>query len=141
MNFASGSEEQTEGIGKKLASHLKPGDNIRLYGDLGSGKTSLTRGIVDYFHHDAGNAVKSPTFTMLNIYEGEPTIHHFDFYRIENETDIEELGLDDYWGNGINVVEWPKDFCMALPGRTIDVIISIEREKERKITANIPANE
>jgi len=89
-------------------------------------------------HGASGQAVKSPSYTILTIYEGEPTIHHFDFFRVENGDDISELGLDDYWGKGICVVEWPKNFCASLPGRTIDVIIEFVSEKERRIRVKIP---
>jgi len=111
---------------------------VRLYGGLGAGKTCLTRGIARYLHKGEGGPVKSPYFTILNIYEEKPVIYHFDFYRVRTLRDIEELGLDDYWGKGICIVEWPKKFSVSLPGRTIDVIMTITAETERKITASIP---
>lgn len=140
LNFVSHSEEETEKIGAKLASHLMPGDNVRLYGGLGAGKTCLTRGIAQYLHKGESVPVKSPCFTILNVYEGKPAIYHFDFYRLKALRDVEELGLSDYWGGGENIciVEWPKKFCISLPGRTIDVIMAAKGETERKIRANIP---
>jgi len=138
LNFVSHSEEETEKIGAKLALHLRAGDNVRLYGGLGAGKTCLTRGIAQCLHKGESVPVKSPCFTILNIYEGEPVIYHFDFYRIKTVRDVEELGLSDYWGEGICIVEWPKKFCISLPGRTIDVIMAIKGERKRKITASIP---
>lgn len=83
--------------------------------------------------------MKSPSYTLLNIYEGEPIIFHFDFFRVEDPDDISELGLDEYWGgDGICIVEWPKDFCVSLPGRTIDVIIDFTENMNRNIKINIP---
>lgn len=77
--------------------------------------------------------VKSPTYTILNVYEGTPPIYHYDFFRVEDAADFVSLGLDDYWEKGISIVEWPKSFCYSLPGRKIDVIIAITGERERTI--------
>ncbi|MFQ5433119.1 MAG: tRNA (adenosine(37)-N6)-threonylcarbamoyltransferase complex ATPase subunit type 1 TsaE [Nitrospinota bacterium] len=139
MEAISNSEEETEELAAKLAARLKTGDNVCLYGELGAGKTCFARGIVSSLHNGLGTPVKSPTYTLLNIYEGDPPIYHFDFYRIDNNDEIMELGLDEYWGgDGICIVEWPKGFCAALPGRTIDVIIDFTENMKRKIKVNIP---
>ena len=160
MEMISNSEEETEELAAKLASRLKAGDNVCLYGELGAGKTCFARGIVSSLRRgraapaeqdapaeqaapDAPVApdvpVKSPSYTLLNIYEGNPKIYHFDFYRIDNNDEIMELGLDEYWGgDGICIVEWPKGFCAALPGRTIDVIIDFTENMKRKIKVGIP---
>jgi tRNA threonylcarbamoyladenosine biosynthesis protein TsaE len=145
MEAISGSEEETEQAAAKLAVRLKAGDNVCLYGELGAGKTCFARGIVSSLHNgqatdvEPARPVKSPTYTLLNIYEGDPPIFHFDFYRIDNNDEIMELGLDEYWGgDGICIVEWPKGFCGTLPGRTIDVIIDFTEDMKRKIKVNIP---
>ena len=156
MEAISKSEQETEKLAADLAARLKAGDNVCLYGELGAGKTCFARGIVSSLHREKrttakqappdaqnvrGNPVKSPSYTLLNIYEGEPVIYHFDFFRVENSDDISELGLDDYWGgDGICIVEWPKGFCASLPGRTIDVIIDFIEETKRSIKVNIPDN-
>lgn len=141
MEAISKSEEETEKLAADLATRLKAGDNVCLYGELGAGKTCFTRGIVSSLHDKNSSPVKSPSYTLLNIYGGEPVIYHFDFFRVENGDDISELGLDDYWGgDGICIVEWPKDFCASLPGRTIDVIIDFIEETKRNIKINIPDN-
>ena len=142
MEAISGSEQETEQLAAKLAERLKAGDNVCLYGDLGAGKTCFARGIVSSLRHGSATElipVKSPTYTLLNIYEGNPPIYHFDFYRVDNNDEIMELGLDDYWGgDGVCIVEWPKGFCTALPGRTIDVIIDFSENTKRKIKVIIP---
>jgi len=157
LDSISSSEEETEELAAKLAARLKPGDNVCLYGELGAGKTCFARGIVSSLRRgratpaeqaapDAQAApdprdvpVKSPSYTLLNIYEGNPKIYHFDFYRIDNDDEIMELGLDEYWGgDGICIVEWPKGFCASLPGRTIDVIIDFTENMKRKIKVSIP---
>ncbi len=151
MEAISNSEEETEELAAKLAARLKAGDNVCLYGELGAGKTCFARGIVSSLRRGRATPaardvpaaqvapVKSPSYTLMNVYEGEPTIYHFDFYRIDNNDEIMELGLDEYWGgDGICIVEWPKGFCAALPGRTIDVIIDFTGNMKRKIKVNIP---
>ncbi len=153
MEMISNSEKETEELAAKLAARLKAGDNVCLHGELGAGKTCFARGIVSSLRggratpaEQAAPAapdvpVKSPSYTLLNIYEGNPKIYHFDFYRIDNNDEIMELGLDEYWGgDGICIVEWPKGFCAALPGRTIDVIIDFTENMKRKIKVNIPEN-
>lgn len=142
MEAISNSEQETEQLAAKLAERLKTGDNVCLYGELGAGKTCFARGIVTRLRRECATPVipvKSPSYTLLNIYEGNPKIYHFDFYRIDNNDEIMELGLDEYWGgDGICIVEWPKGFCGALPGRTIDVIIDFTENMKRKIKVDIP---
>ncbi|MBI3795190.1 MAG: tRNA (adenosine(37)-N6)-threonylcarbamoyltransferase complex ATPase subunit type 1 TsaE [Nitrospinae bacterium] len=126
-------EGETERAGERFASTLREGDVVFLHGELGAGKTCFTRGVLSALHRDGGTKVKSPTYAILNIYEGSPVVYHYDFYRVENEKDIYALGLDDYWGRGICIIEWPKNFCNSLPGRKIDVIITSVGDCEREI--------
>ncbi len=127
-------EEETASFAAVFASALREGDVVCLYGELGAGKTAFARGLLQGLRGAAGaSAVKSPTYTILNVYEGRPPVHHFDFYRVEDVVDIAALGLDEYWGNGICIVEWPKSFCYSLPGRKIDVNITITTRNERVI--------
>ncbi len=133
------SEEETVSFARELAAGLRVGDILCLSGELGAGKTAFTRGLVSGLRGKGGEApVKSPTYTILNIYEGMPPIHHFDFYRVENAVDITALGLDDYWGKGISIVEWPKSFCYSLPGRIINVTLEITGQNERTVEVSAP---
>lgn len=139
INFVSGNDGRTEEFGWKIGELLEEGDVVCLTGELGAGKTCLVRGIVSCLQRSAVRSpVKSPSYTILNIYEGTPVVYHFDFYRLEDQDDIEYLGLNDYWGKGVCVVEWPGRLCVSLPGRRIDVIIKITAEMERMIIVSFP---
>ena len=100
------SEEETREAGRVLAGHLGPGDTVLLLGHLGMGKTVFARGLA------AGlgvppDVVRSPTFTLVNPYRGRVPVYHVDLYRIEKESDLEELGLEEILGgDGVAVVEW-----------------------------------
>ena len=128
-------------IGQDLAALLHVGDILLLEGELGSGKTTLVRGIMQGLRNGDSSSVKSPSYTILNVYPPDTsgdastdlTVHHFDFYRVENESDLEELGLNDYWGEGVSIVEWPKRFCRSLPGRIILIDIMIGEGDQREI--------
>jgi len=130
-------EQKTEEAGASLAPLLREGDVVLLHGELGAGKTCFARGILSALHHDGGMRAKSPTYTILNIYDGVPNVYHYDFYRVEDGGDIVALGLDDFWGKGICLVEWPKSFCYSLPGRKIDVSIALTGGG-RRIEVTIP---
>ncbi len=122
MKYIVNSPRQTEDIGKAFAEKLQKGDIVRLYGDVGVGKTVFVRGVAMYF----GNAdeVCSPTFSIMNIYSGTCDIFHFDLYRIEDEDEIYEAGLFDYiGGDGISMIEWP-DAASYSGKRIFDVTIS-----------------
>ena len=104
MKFEVNSIEETLDTARKFAEKLKPGDIIALHGDIGVGKTVFVRGIVSYFGDET--EVTSPTFSIMNIYCGN--IYHFDLYRMEDEEEIYESGLDEYiFGDGISLIEWP----------------------------------
>lgn len=136
IKFKTTSEKETEEVGASIAPLLKDGDVVCLSGDLGAGKTCFVRGILSALQENGAEKVKSPTYAILNIYEGNPNVHHYDFYRVEDVNDVYALGLDDYWGRGICLVEWPKTFCYSLLGRKIDVIIKSASEFERDIGIN-----
>lgn len=93
----------------------------------------MAKGILHGLRGEGYSGVKSPSYTVLNIYPGVPRVHHFDFYRVDDQADIEELGLNDYWGKGICIVEWPKEFCDFMPGRKIVADITIGDGDRREI--------
>ena len=104
----SNSPEETLEIGKKIASKLKKGDVIVLTGDLGSGKTKLTEGILTYFGLE--KEISSPTFTIVNEYYTENlNIYHFDVYRLEEEEEFSAIGGEEYFEKGAVVIEWGED--------------------------------
>lgn len=123
MEILSNSADDTEKIGKNLASKLKGNEIIALYGDLGVGKTAFTRGIADYF--GVKEEVSSPTFAIVNEYSaGKFNIYHFDMYRITTPEDLESTGFFDYIGNNILVIEWSENIEDYLPDNIIKVTIN-----------------
>ncbi len=105
LEIISNSPEETKLIGRALAKYLKPGDLILFYGDLGSGKTTLIQGICEGLEVDPEVYVTSPTFAIVNVYEGKYPIFHVDLYRI-NEEDLYELGLLENLSTSITLIEW-----------------------------------
>jgi tRNA threonylcarbamoyladenosine biosynthesis protein TsaE len=134
MKFISNSEEETKNIAKELAKSLLPGDVVVLVGELGSGKTTFTKGICEFFGID-GNEVSSPSFSLLNIYKSEKAkIYHFDFYRLDklDYVDTESFSEFVYDKKAIKVIEWNKlDLDPTL--RTIFVKIKHLSENTREI--------
>lgn len=108
MEFISKSIRDTQQIAFKFAEELKPGDILALRGDLGAGKTAFTAGIVDGL--GLSNSVSSPTFTIVNEYlKGNIPVYHFDLYRLKDEDDLYDIGIDEYlYGDGICIFEWPE---------------------------------
>lgn len=99
------SEYETKEFARKLASILKNGDIIVLTGELGSGKTKFTEGILSYF--DLQNDISSPTFTIVNEYHSDKiNIYHFDLYRLNDIYEFENIGGEEYFDKGICILEW-----------------------------------
>lgn len=122
-------------FGKKIAAELKGGDVVLLYGELGAGKTTLTRGMAEYF--GIKKTITSPTFTLMNVYEVESTKYkvkrlvHIDTYRLENEKQLVEIGAEDYIGDPetVCVIEWPEKLAGLLEGKRVKKIyIEVEGE-------------
>jgi tRNA threonylcarbamoyladenosine biosynthesis protein TsaE len=96
-----------EMIGRKLARCLRPGDLVLLYGPLGAGKTTLVRVIARALH--VSDPVRSPSFTIANIYSGTVTIQHLDLYRLDEIGEDDALALEEYSrGDAVTLVEWPQ---------------------------------
>lgn len=122
MKFISRSVKQTEEIAFELAKKLKKGDCIAYRGELGAGKTAFTRGLAKGLGIE--DDVMSPTFSLVNQYEGDVILYHFDMYRIENEDDLYMTGFFDYLdSDGILAIEWSENIASALPEDTIFVTI------------------
>ena len=127
------SAAETRALGKKLAARLQPGDVLLLEGDLGAGKSELTRGIAAGL--GVTETVTSPSFTILNVYEsGRCPLYHFDWYRLESSEELYELGMDEYLGgDGIAVVEWPGRGPDAVPEGAVRIRMTAAGDNERKI--------
>ena len=106
--FISDSPEETVEIGKKIASYLKAGDCVLYTGEMGAGKTHLTKGIAEYF--GSTDDVTSPTFALVNEYEGDVPIFHFDLFRINTLDALYAIGFFDYLDRGgIMCIEWSEN--------------------------------
>lgn len=111
----SESSEETHRIGLNLARKIPVPGIVLLRGDLGAGKTTLTRGIAQGLGLDDPTLVNSPSFTLVNIYQGKCPIYHVDLYRLQNERDIYSIGLDDFLGKeGVTIVEWSERLVYPL---------------------------
>ena len=126
-------EAETEALGERLARCLPAGSVVALYGDLGSGKTALVRGMARGLEIE--EPVSSPTFTVVNEYPGEPPLFHFDMYRLSGPEELWGIGWEDYLERGgICVVEWSERIEAALEPDTVRVRFEREGETLRRIT-------
>ena len=118
------SEEALLDFGQALAACLMPGLMIELRGELGAGKTTLSRAIIQFLGHKG--AVKSPTYTLVEPYEHiEPPVYHFDLYRIADPDELHHLGVETYFNaHSICLVEWPERGVGFLP--KADIVITLE---------------
>ena len=136
MLTVTNSASETRTLGERLASGLRPGDTVILEGELGAGKSELARGIARGL--GVTETVTSPSFTILNVYEsGRCPLYHFDWYRLESEEELYELGMDEYLGgDGIAVVEWAERCPDAVPEDCIRIRLEATSEETRRITVN-----
>jgi len=135
MQFVSHSAEETERFGEALAQELRAGDVLAFTGSLGMGKTAFTRGLARGL--GCRGRVTSPTFTIVNEYEGKTPLFHFDMYRLGSSDELFDIGWDDYLARGgVCAVEWSERVSDALPGDTIfvDIARGEEGENTRVIT-------
>ena len=130
IRILSTSTEYTESLGKRLASCLCGTETVALFGDLGAGKTAFTRGLCAGLGIDDG--VSSPTFAIVNAYEGRFPVYHFDMYRIADADDLFAVGYYDYLGAGILVIEWSENIESELEPDAVRITIRrTDSENER----------
>ncbi len=134
MRYLSKSTSDTEAFGEKLAKRLRPGCVLAFTGSLGMGKTALTRGLARGL--GCRGRVSSPTFTIVNEYDGPLPLFHFDMYRLGSSDELYDIGWDDYLARGgVCAVEWSERVADALPQDAIRVDIARgQADDERVIT-------
>ena len=135
MEYISNSAQETEALGERLAARLRPGDVIAYTGDLGAGKTAFTRGLARGL--GVTDRVTSPTFTIVNEYEGgRLPLFHFDMYRLASADELFDIGWEDYLARGgVCAVEWSENVAEAMDESTIRVDIRRgDGENQRIVT-------
>ena len=136
MEIISNSEKETIELGKKIASKLTKGIVVVLTGDLGSGKTKLTEGILTYFGLE--NEISSPTFTIVNEYDTDSLkLYHFDVYRLADIDEFYAIGGDEYFEKGASIIEWGELIEEALPHDYVKINFSRDLENEHLRKINI----
>lgn len=142
VDFKSNGPEETYRLGQEVAKVLKPGDVLCLSGELGAGKTLLSQGIAAGLN--VADAVSSPTFTVLNVYEGmignqEVSVYHFDLYRLEHPDELADIGFDHYVeSGGIAIIEWPEKFAEFLPAEHLWLTLTPGHDASERIICLAP---
>jgi len=127
------SSEEPKNIGKEVGKLAKPGDLLAFYGELGTGKTCFIQGISQEL--EVKDYVTSPSFTIINEYQGKIPIYHFDLFRLNNEEEILELGYQEYfYGEGLTLIEWAEKIEQLLPKEHIKIVIKFKDRDKRTIS-------
>ena len=131
------SSAQTVKLGKAIGRLLGPGQVVALIGDLGAGKTTLTKGLSSGLGVDP-STVMSPSFVLIREYEGRIPVYHFDLYRLDNLDQVEGLGYEEYfYGQGLTIIEWADKIKDLLPEEYLTVELSLSDEEKGINTRNI----
>lgn len=133
MRTITRSPAETRRLGERIGRLLLSGDAVALIGELGSGKTVLTKGIAKGLGIK-GDPVRSPSFVLIREYSGKIPLFHFDLYRLKKPEELNTIGYEEYFsGKGVVVIEWAERAKNFLPEEYLKVELSIVRENERKI--------
>lgn len=131
MEIISQSVEDTEAFAEQLAKALFPGAVLALWGGLGAGKTAFVRGLARGL--GVKGHVSSPTFTLIHEHAGDPSLYHFDLYRLD-EDGLTDLGAEEYFsGAGISAIEWPGNAGALLPAERLDIELEDAGGSRRRI--------
>lgn len=132
VDFVTHSATQTQKAGAVLGRLLEIGDIILLEGDLGAGKTTFTKGVGQGL--EVEGYVNSPTFTLVNEYQGRLPLYHLDCYRLESGREALDFGLEEYlYGDGATIIEWPERIAEVLPDEFLLVKLSYVNDTKRAI--------
>lgn len=131
LKITTNSPEETMKLGYHLGKELKSGDVVCLIGDLGAGKTTLTQSIARGL--DVDDYVTSPTFTLINEYDGRYPVYHFDVYRINDVDEMYDLGYEEYfYSDGVTLIEWANLIEAILPQKRLDIKIKRGNEVDKR---------
>ena len=131
--YITKSEKETFAVAEKFADSLFVGDIVLLGGDLGAGKTVFSKGVVSKLSDGKLTAI-SPTFVIVNVYQSNPVVYHFDLYRITDVSELDAIGAEEYfYSDGISLVEWPSRIEGYFDKKTIKVYIKKVSDEERLI--------
>ena len=134
MVYISKSVEDTIRIGERLGRKLKAGDVVALFGNLGAGKTVMTKGIARGIGVKSTRYVNSPTFVIVKEHKGKMPLYHLDIYRLTEASVIDAESYEEYfYGDGVTVIEWADKIRKLLPKRRIEVMLSALGEDRRRI--------
>ena len=134
IELLSSSAEATFEYGRTLGEFLQPGDVIALSGDLGAGKTCFVQGVAMGAGVQEKSQVTSPTFTLIQEYQGRFPIYHFDVYRLNQAEDLYELGFEEYfYGEGITLIEWAERIPSLLPEEHLALSLHIDPDLTRHV--------
>ncbi|MEN8200568.1 MAG: tRNA (adenosine(37)-N6)-threonylcarbamoyltransferase complex ATPase subunit type 1 TsaE [Thermodesulfobacteriota bacterium] len=126
--------QETAAFGRQLGLLSEPGDVICLSGDLGAGKTALTQEIARGLQVPESCYVTSPTFSILQEYPGTIPLYHMDFYRLSDESEVEDLGFEEYfYGKGVTVIEWSERAGDLIPESRLLLQITIDDDLSRRV--------
>jgi len=132
--YISKGPDETKDIGYRLGKKLRPGDAVGLYGELGSGKTTMVKGIARALGIEEID-IMSASFTIITEYDSDPPFSHIDLYRIEKDSELDEVGFWEHiGGSGISVIEWAEKAENMLPENLIRVGLTSVGEEIREIT-------
>ena len=139
LSLQLAAEADTVRLGEELALVVKPGDCIALWGDLGAGKSTLSRALLRAMADDDALEVPSPTFTLVQNYDLRLTVAHFDLYRLSDPAELEEIGFADALDSGVCLVEWPDKAGDSLPRQRIDIDFAFDANGGRTVKISAPA--
>jgi tRNA threonylcarbamoyladenosine biosynthesis protein TsaE len=132
--FVSHSSEETIAKGREIAAGLRPPVIVMLSGELGSGKTTLTKGIISGLGAAPEEDVTSPTFTLVHVFHNHWTVYHVDLYRVENMSDLESLGLEDALEEpAVVIVEWSERFAYRTDWPRVEIRLEHAGGDSRRI--------
>jgi tRNA threonylcarbamoyladenosine biosynthesis protein TsaE len=137
LEIVTCSPNETAQLGKCVGKTIREGDILALSGELGSGKTCFTSGLASGLGISDKYPITSPTFTLINEYQGRCKLYHFDVYRLRGYEDLDDLGYEEYFsGKGVLVIEWAEKIDQVIPDSAFRINFEYIDENKRRIVIN-----